>query len=115
MITLVDGRVVQGETDWAVFDALTDAEIHAAALADPDAPPQTEEDMRKFRRAADIPGQNFIEKSLALAAEAKGMLLFSIPCDPDVITFFHGREVLVNSVLRAYMEDHQEERQAAQL
>ena len=32
-----------GKHDWSRFDALTDEEAHAAALADPDAQPLTEE------------------------------------------------------------------------
>ena len=30
-----------GKHDWSRFDALTDVEVHAAALADPDAQPLT--------------------------------------------------------------------------
>ncbi len=32
-----------GTHDWSRFDALTEAEVHAAALADPDAQPLSEE------------------------------------------------------------------------
>jgi putative transcriptional regulator len=38
--------------DWSEADALTDAEIHAAALADPDAQPLTPERLVKMRRVA---------------------------------------------------------------
>jgi putative transcriptional regulator len=34
-----------GKTDWTAFDALIDEEVHAAALADPDAQPWTEEQL----------------------------------------------------------------------
>jgi putative transcriptional regulator len=34
-----------GGMDWERFDALTDSEVHAAALADPDAQPWTEADL----------------------------------------------------------------------
>jgi putative transcriptional regulator len=37
--------------DWRRFDALTDAEVHAAALADPDAQPLTEERLARMKRA----------------------------------------------------------------
>lgn len=39
-----------GKTDWARLDAMTDEEIDAAALADPDAPPLPPG--RRLRRAA---------------------------------------------------------------
>ena len=35
--------------DWSAFDAMTDEEIHAAAMADPDAQPITEESLAKMR------------------------------------------------------------------
>jgi len=36
--------------DWKEADALTDAEIHAAALADPDAQPLSPERLARMRR-----------------------------------------------------------------
>jgi putative transcriptional regulator len=33
---------IYGKTDWAALDAMTDEEIEAAALADPDCPPWSE-------------------------------------------------------------------------
>ena len=38
--------------DWRRLDALTDEEIIAAALADPDNPPLTDEQLAQFRRPA---------------------------------------------------------------
>ena len=35
---------------WSRFDALTDEEAHAAALADPDAQPLTEERLARMKR-----------------------------------------------------------------
>ena len=37
--------------DWSAVDALTDEEIHAAAMADPDARPMTEEECKVFPAA----------------------------------------------------------------
>jgi putative transcriptional regulator len=37
------------ETDWAAFNAMTDEEVHAAALADPDAQPLTEEQLARLK------------------------------------------------------------------
>ncbi len=41
------------KTDWAKFDALTDEEVEAAALSDPDNPPMTEQQLKGFRRVVD--------------------------------------------------------------
>lgn len=38
--------------NWARLDAKTDEEIEAAALSDPDNPPLTEEELKRFRRPA---------------------------------------------------------------
>jgi hypothetical protein len=35
--------------DWSRFDAMTEAERHAAALADPDAQPLTEDELRRIK------------------------------------------------------------------
>lgn len=39
------------KTDWSRLDAMTDEEIHAAALADPDAQPLTEEQLARMKPA----------------------------------------------------------------
>jgi putative transcriptional regulator len=36
-------------TDWAAFDAMTEEEVHAAALSDPDAQPLTPEQLARMR------------------------------------------------------------------
>jgi uncharacterized protein (DUF4415 family) len=91
-------------------DALTEEEITAAALSDPDAQPLTEEQLLEFRRVADIPGNNIFEKTRALITETKNKQLVSIRYDKDVIAFFKaqgkGYQSLMNNVLRNYMEEH---------
>lgn len=54
------------KTDWTAFDAMTEAERHAAALADPDAQPMTEEQLAKMRR---IPNVAAIRAKLGLSIE----------------------------------------------
>ena len=44
----------RGKTDWKRLDAMTDEEVHAAALSDPDNPPLTEEALTRFRRVPDV-------------------------------------------------------------
>jgi putative transcriptional regulator len=39
----------QGDTDWARLDAMTDEQVEAAALSDPDAQPLTPEQLAKMR------------------------------------------------------------------
>lgn len=39
-----------GETDWARLKAMTEEEITAAALSDPDCPPLTPEQLARFKR-----------------------------------------------------------------
>ena len=44
----------QGDTDWARLDAMTDEEIVAAALSDPDAQPLTPEQLARMRRVSRV-------------------------------------------------------------
>ncbi|MGK7874209.1 MAG: hypothetical protein AB4426_13115 [Xenococcaceae cyanobacterium] len=39
-----------GNTDWAKIDALTDSEVEAAALSDPDCQPVPKEQLKEFIR-----------------------------------------------------------------
>jgi putative transcriptional regulator len=52
--------------DWTEADALTEAEIHAAALADPDAQPLTPERLAKMRR---VPRTKSLRRALGLSQE----------------------------------------------
>jgi putative transcriptional regulator len=52
--------------DWRRFDALTDAEVHAAALADPDAQPLTEEHLARMKR---VPRAKTLRRALGLTQE----------------------------------------------
>ena len=44
----------RGDTDWARLDAMTDEEVTAAALSDPDAQPLTSEQLAKMRRVSRV-------------------------------------------------------------
>jgi len=52
--------------DWSRADAMTDAEIHAAAMKDPDAQPMTDEE---FARARRVPRLKIIRRALGLTQE----------------------------------------------
>jgi len=52
--------------DWSRADAMTDEEIHAAALADPDAQPLTPERLARMRRTPQV---KVIRRALDLSQE----------------------------------------------
>jgi putative transcriptional regulator len=54
------------KNDWTRFDALTEAEVHAAALNDPDARPLTDED---FARMKPVPRAKTLRRALGLTQE----------------------------------------------
>lgn len=75
---LVDGSIVQimpdgstkaiekSGTDWNKLNSITDAEAEAAALADPDNPPLTREELNRLRP---IPDLKLIRKTLHMTQE----------------------------------------------
>ena len=64
-----DTKRTEGEAplDWSRFDAMTDEERHAAALADPDARPLSDDDMATLPRT---PQARVIRRALGLSQEA---------------------------------------------
>ena len=52
--------------DWSRVDAMTDVEVHAAAMKDPDARPMTDEE---FARARRTPRLKIIRRALGLTQE----------------------------------------------
>ena len=52
--------------DWRRFDAMTEAERHAAALADPDAQPLTSERLARMKRTPQV---KVIRRALGLSQE----------------------------------------------
>ena len=52
--------------DWSRADAMTDEQVHAAAMADPDARPMTDEE---FARARKVPRLKIIRRALGLTQE----------------------------------------------
>jgi putative transcriptional regulator len=74
---LSDGTIVQvlpdgstkplkDKTDWARVRAMTDEEVTAAAMSDPDAQPMTPEQLRTARR---VPRTKTLRRALALTQE----------------------------------------------
>ena len=52
--------------DWRAFDTMTDAEVEAAALSDPDAQPLTPERMKRMKRTPQV---KIIRRALHLSQE----------------------------------------------
>ena len=52
--------------DWTRLDAMSEEEIHAAALSDPDAQPLTAEDFKRMKRT---PRAKIIRRALRLSQE----------------------------------------------
>jgi putative transcriptional regulator len=52
--------------DWKRFDAMTEAQHHAAALKDPDAQPLRPEDMKRMKRTPQV---KVIRRALGLSQE----------------------------------------------
>jgi putative transcriptional regulator len=56
--------------DWTRADAMTEAEIHAAALSDPDAQPMTEADFERIKREGKFtPRTKIVRRALGLSQE----------------------------------------------
>lgn len=79
------------DTDWQRVDAPTDAEVHAAALADPDAKPTTPEFWDDARIVHPAPKESI-----------------TIRVDRDVVDWFRsegrGYQTRINAVLRAFVD-----------
>ena len=109
-IAALDGSKFEDMTDYKRLASMSQEEVLEAAKSDPDAQPLTDEQLRRFRRLPDVPGGNFIDRVRALSTENKTLL--SVRYDNDVVRFFKsqgkGYQRLMNNVLRAYMEAHQE-------
>jgi putative transcriptional regulator len=65
---LPDGSTIpiESRTDWARLEAMTEEEIEANALADPDNPPLTDEELARMRR---MPHPKRIREKLKLTQE----------------------------------------------
>ena len=65
---LPDGstRPMEDRTDWARIHAMTEEEIEANALSDPDNPPMTEEELSRMRR---VPNAKAIRSNLGMTQE----------------------------------------------
>ena len=65
---LPDGstRPLEDKTDWKRLQAMTEEQVHAAALADPDAQPLTDADLSRMKR---VPRIKTLRRALKLTQE----------------------------------------------
>lgn len=61
-----ESTIMKTKHDWSAADALTEEQIHAAALADPDAQPLTAEKLARMRL---VPRATSIRRALKLSQE----------------------------------------------
>ena len=59
-------KTTESKHDWTRLDAMTDAERHAAAIADPDAQPLMSEDFKRMKRTPQV---KVIRRALELSQE----------------------------------------------
>jgi putative transcriptional regulator len=83
--------------DWSAADALTEEQVHAAALADPDAQPLTAERLAKMRR---VPPTVGIRRALKLSQE-EFAARFHIPA--DTLRDWEQGRCEPDAALRAYL------------
>ena len=65
-MSAVDTTKKTGKHDWRRFDAMTDAEVHKAAVKDPDARPLTDEEFAHVKR---VPRTRTLRRALGLTQE----------------------------------------------
>jgi uncharacterized protein (DUF4415 family) len=91
----------KGRTDWARLDAMTEEEIEANALSDPDNPPWTDEELKNAR---------------LVMPEDRGKTPISIRLDDEVLDYFksqgRGYQSRINAVLKAYVRSQREGKRA---
>ncbi|MBM4285916.1 MAG: helix-turn-helix domain-containing protein [Deltaproteobacteria bacterium] len=60
-------KKISHESDWRKFDAMTEAERHAAAASDPEAQPLTSDNVKRMKRTPQV---KVIRRALGLSQEA---------------------------------------------
>lgn len=63
-VTLDLNNPSKGKTDWEQVDAMTEGEIHAATLSDPDTRPITPKELEEFKP---VPDAKVIRESMNLS------------------------------------------------
>jgi putative transcriptional regulator len=83
--------------DWSRADAMTDAEVHAAAMRDPDARPMTDQE---FVNAQPVPRARTLRRALGLTQEGFAAR-FQIPL--NVLRDWEQGRAEPDQIARAYL------------
>src|SRR5271166_297585 len=76
LVTVKPGDALpRGETDWGRLDSMTEAEVLAAAMSDPDAQPITAEQLARMRRVSRV---KVLRQRLGMT-QAEFALAFHLP------------------------------------
>jgi uncharacterized protein (DUF4415 family) len=82
---------IADQTDWPKLDAMSEADVKAAALNDGDGPPMTDEEWAKNE------------------VSSAGQVSVGLKLDSDVVAWFksqgRGFQASINAALRRYMEE----------
>ena len=100
------------QSAWEQFDAMTDEEVEADAMADPDNPPLTEEELNQFRRAIYRKGELVWEDDKTIGELFQEISDFAmIPVERDIAAWFKAQgqnyQAIINAVLKDYVSAHQ--------
>ena len=94
----VDARnLPSGETDWVRVDAMTDEEVYADALADPDAQPVSEERLQRFKHVRCAEERLYLEDDATLGIQKSnyGEDTFVV-INRHISRYVRAREFLLN-------------------
>jgi uncharacterized protein (DUF4415 family) len=109
--TLEELENIPDETDWEHVNQMTDEEVEAAALSDPDAQPLTEAELNQFKRTIYVKGECVWEDTKTIGELFQEDEEFAIiPVDNDIVAWFKAQwgdyQARINTVLRNYVEAH---------
>ena len=100
-------KAVHSHTDWDRLAAMTEEEIEANALSDPDNPPLTDRQLAGGVRLKDIPGETLLEK-FRNAQKREVKQTITARFDADIVRYYKskgkGYQSRMNAALRACME-----------
>ena len=110
--TLEELENIPDETDWERVNKMTDEEVEAAALSDPDAQPLTEAELNQFKRTIYVKGEKVWEDSKTIGELDLGTIqdFAIIPVEDDIVDWFKKQwedyQARINSMLRDYVKTH---------
>ncbi len=100
-------KPIQCGTDWERLAAMSEEEIQAKALSDPDNPPLSDAKLASAVPLADIPGTTLLQK-FRKAQKRETKQTITARFDADIVRYYRakgkGYQAIMNAALRACME-----------